>query len=109
MTDHRDARPSLRCQPIASLATRRRAYWREVIAALSLLGFLLAVVGGLSWAAVQLYGASWLGVAVVCAAILAPPMVLLARLSDPRAGGVAQSSWPPRSGGARLAKNDDEE
>jgi hypothetical protein len=65
------------CQPIASLASRRRAYWREVRQVVPMLAFMHCLAAGLCYAAVRLLGAPWLNAAVVAAVIMAGPVWML--------------------------------
>jgi hypothetical protein len=42
-----------RCQPLASLASRKRAYWREVVGLVPTLAIMCAVTAGIGWALVK--------------------------------------------------------
>lgn len=70
-------RARARCQPIASLAQRKRQYWAEVISALGPLGIVALIGFALCFAAVKFAGASWLTAALVCAIMMAPPIWML--------------------------------
>ncbi|MBN3761195.1 hypothetical protein [Burkholderia sp. Ac-20365] len=74
MTDTNEMRNRPRCQPIASLATRKRLYWREVRDVLGILAFTGLVAAGLCIAAVHFLDVPWLNAALLCAAIMGPPV-----------------------------------
>ncbi|AZU59764.1 hypothetical protein CFM90_26440 (plasmid) [Ralstonia solanacearum] len=67
----------MQCQPIASLAERKRAYWREVIAVLPMIATAAATGIALCAGAVKLLGAPCLNAALVCALIMAAPVWML--------------------------------
>ena len=70
-------RPTGRCRSIASLASRRHAYWCEVGSILGMLTFVAALSVALCVAAVKFLGASPQVAAFLCAAIMGPPVWML--------------------------------
>ncbi|MBC9968973.1 hypothetical protein [Ralstonia insidiosa] len=75
MEDAEDFRDrGIRCQPIASLAARKREYWMEVQAVVPTLGFVAVVGAALCIGAIKLLDVPWWKAAFACAFIMGPPV-----------------------------------
>lgn len=66
-----------RCQPIASLSSRKREYWSNARKAFAYIGVIAIVAAGLCASAVEFAGTSWIVAAAVSAILLIGPIWMI--------------------------------